>query len=129
MALVITHTQARRIVIAGDIVEAFDHQSPPVKSNDGALVCGEFDLSSNVAAGVAILAGILGLDEVYSCTMFSKEIEGHIYSAPTAGDRKSVTLTTKTALDGVDLANDADAGVLGFIAWGKRLGTVRTLPV
>lgn len=129
MALVITHTQNRRVIISGDIVEVIDHSSSFVRSNDGAIVCGEFDLSSNLAAGVEILAGQLGLSEVYGAVFFSKEVEGHIYSAPQDANRTKVTLTTKTALDGADLANDADAGVLGFIAYGKKLANVRTLPV
>lgn len=102
------------------------------KGSGGAIVCGSFDITSHVAAGVLILAGDLGLDRIDGIVFGSAQFEDRNHSYVRAALGVSITYTQRQQSTddaaAADIANDADAGVVSFIAWGRRIGEIQTLP-
>jgi len=96
-----------------------------VKASDGAMIDGVIDISSNLAAGVVITAGQLGLKVIDGIILQAAELEKIKITYTLQANGVSVTITSQTIIDNtpVDVANDANVGEIAFHAWGQRTGT------
>ena len=130
MALVIDHGKLNLRAILHEGVTRI--VNGVADSENGAIVCGVMDISSNVAAGVTILAEDLGLEVIDGIVFGAAQFEDRNFSYTRGANGVSVTVTTRQqsteAAAAADIANDADAGLISYIAWGRRVGATQNLP-